>query len=55
MKSYTSSVEVGFEVLRENLKCPENLMVSYISSVEVVCVYINTCVKTRDPKEASII
>ena len=35
MISHTSSVEVGFEVLRENLKCPENLMFSYISSVEV--------------------
>ena len=35
MNSYTFSVEVGFEVLRENLKCPESIMLSYISSVEV--------------------
>ena len=37
MFSYTLGVEVGFEVLRENLKCPENRMVSNISSVEVGC------------------
>ena len=34
MNSYTSSVEVGFEVLSENLKCSASLEMSSICSVE---------------------
>ena len=35
MNSYTCNVELGFEVSRGNLKCPESFMFSCISNVEV--------------------